>query len=362
MDPITQGAVGATASRLFAAHRFSALAVLIGVLSGMAADLDVLIQSPTDPLLFLEYHRHFTHALAFIPIGGWICALLMHLFIPRIRQAMRFRTTWLLTTLGYATHGLLDACTTYGTQLFWPFSDVRIAWNIISIIDPAFTLVIIALLWLSVKRDSRFWALMTVVYALAYLALGYIQHQRAYEVGAQLAAQRGHEPVKLSMKPSFANLIVWKSVYAHEGEFYVDAVRVARDSRIYPGAVISVFDSKTDAPWLDQTSQQAHDISRFDWFSNGYVGIDAQNPNRLTDVRFSIVPNEITGLWGIELDKDALPSEHVAYYQHHGDGASRVAGVRKLWAMLLGREINEHSLNSEMPKREESLANQLINN
>lgn len=31
-----------------------------------------------DPLLFLEYHRQFTYALIFIPIGGLICALVLY--------------------------------------------------------------------------------------------------------------------------------------------------------------------------------------------------------------------------------------------------------------------------------------------
>lgn len=37
------------------------------------------------------------------------------------------------------THPLLDACTTYGTQLFEPFSTLRVAWNVISVADPLYT-------------------------------------------------------------------------------------------------------------------------------------------------------------------------------------------------------------------------------
>ena len=50
---------------------------------------------------------------------------------------------------GYATHGLLDACTSYGTVLFWPFSNERLTWNNISIVDPLLTIpALILLLWL----------------------------------------------------------------------------------------------------------------------------------------------------------------------------------------------------------------------
>ena len=132
MDPLTQGVVGAVLPQATAARgRFAASAGLLGFLAGMAADLDVLIRSSEDPLLFLEYHRQFTHSLVFIPLGGLICALVLHGIIGR-RRGLKFRQSWLFCSLGYATHALLDACTTYGTMLFWPFSDARIAWNTIS--------------------------------------------------------------------------------------------------------------------------------------------------------------------------------------------------------------------------------------
>ncbi|GAL32009.1 integral membrane protein [Vibrio maritimus] len=38
----------------------------LGLLSGLAPDIDVLIRSSHDPLLFLEFHRQFTHSLLFI--------------------------------------------------------------------------------------------------------------------------------------------------------------------------------------------------------------------------------------------------------------------------------------------------------
>ena len=60
MDPLTQGVLGATLPQASVSGRYAASAGLLGFLSGLAADLDVLIRSSTDPLLFLEYHRQFT--------------------------------------------------------------------------------------------------------------------------------------------------------------------------------------------------------------------------------------------------------------------------------------------------------------
>ena len=84
MDPVTQGALGAAlpqsvSSRWTARRKVHlALAGLLGMAGGMAADLDILIASDTDPLLFLTYHRQFTHSLIFIPFGGFLVALVLH--------------------------------------------------------------------------------------------------------------------------------------------------------------------------------------------------------------------------------------------------------------------------------------------
>ena len=81
MDPISQAAIGAAAAQSCTRADRLRHALLIGCLAGMAPDLDVLIRSAEDPLLFLEYHRQFTHSLFFVPIGASLCALALYPFI-----------------------------------------------------------------------------------------------------------------------------------------------------------------------------------------------------------------------------------------------------------------------------------------
>ena len=88
MDPISQAALGAIAPQSVADKtKRDSLGLLriglIGALAGMAPDLDVLIQSSTDPLLQLEYHRQFTHSLIFVPFGAALCALAFWPFLKR---------------------------------------------------------------------------------------------------------------------------------------------------------------------------------------------------------------------------------------------------------------------------------------
>ncbi len=338
MDPLTQGVLGAalpqaTRGKPPRAKSHVGIAGALGFLSGMAADLDVLIRSPTDPLLFLEYHRQFTHSLVFIPLGALIMALLLHWIFGR-RWGLSFLQTALYCGLGYATHALLDASTSYGTMLFWPFSDARIAWRIVSVIDPLFTLPLAGLVALAAWKGKAIFARLGLAWAALYLALGVVQHQGALKMGQELAASRGHTPVRLEVKPSFGNILVWKTLYEANGRYHVDAVRSGIGPKIFPGSSVPKLDLARDVAWLAPNSQQARDVERFRWFSSDYLATDPKFPNRIIDVRYSMIPNEVAALWSIELGPDAGPDDHVAFLTHR-EGGSKAVG--KLWQMIVSR-------------------------
>lgn len=298
MDPLSQGGLGASLAAGGTRPGRLRIAAALGLLSGMAADLDVLIGSATDPLLFLEYHRQFSHALVFVPIGALLCAGLAH---AAVRRWLRFRDTYLFCLLGYASHGLLDACTSYGTQLLWPFADVRVAWNHVSVVDPLFTLPLLGLLGVAAIRRRPGLARLALAWGLLYLGLGAVQHERARAAGAALAAARGHDARALLAKPSFGNLLVWKTVYSAEGHYLVDAVRLGLAVSYHPGERTPVL-AAGQVPWLAADSRQARDLARFRRFSMGYLAVDPEHPERIVDVRYSMIPNRIDALWGIELD------------------------------------------------------------
>ncbi len=335
MDPISQGALGAAVSQTaFRADKLRA-ATLLGCLAGMSPDLDVLIKSSSDPLLFLEYHRQFTHALVFIPFGAGIAALALHW---AVRRTLRFAEACFACLLGYATHGLLDACTSYGTQLLWPFSDVRVAWNNVSVVDPLFTLPLLCLVILAAVSRRRTLAVAGVVWALGYLALGAAQNQRVEAAGAQLAAERGHEPRRLTAKAGFGNLLVWKVIYEHDGRFHVDGVRAGADVTVCPGTSVSALDVARDLPWLDPAGRQAQDVERFRRFSDDHVALDPAAPNRVIDMRYSVVPNEISALWGIDLDPGAGPDSHARFVTDRPTGAKQRDAY---WTLLTGRACGD---------------------
>ena len=333
MDPISQGAVGAAFAQSAADRDKLKAYGIFGALAGMAPDLDVFIQSSTDPLLFLEYHRHFTHALIFIPVGALIVAAVLF----RIwRHPLTFRQAYLAALIGYGTHGLLDACTSYGTQLFWPFSDVRIAWNNVSVVDPFFTVPLLVLVILSVKRGSRQLAIASLVWIVSYLTFGVVQHDRALSVAHAEAIERGHTPARLTVKPGFGNLIVWKSIYEHDGYYYVDGVRVLVENSFCVGDRIEKYNATKHLPQLDPSSQQALDIERFRWFSDDYMA-PFDEPGAIIDVRYAAVPNEINPLWGIQIDTTAGIAAHADFVPRRRANAEQ---TQALWGLISGRSCS----------------------
>ena len=310
MDPLSQGTVGAALAQSSASKKNIFKISVIGFLAGLAPDLDVLIQSSTDPILSLEYHRQFSHSLFFIPFGALIVALLI---FPLVKKSMNLKTVYIASLLGYATHGLLDACTSYGTLLFWPFSNERVTWNNISIIDPLFTIPALILAVTAIKTKKRIFSFFSIGWIIFYLSLGLVQYERALSAANDLAESRGHNPERLTLKPSFGNLILWKSIYQHEQTFYVDAIRTVRSSTVCLGESIEIFDYQQHLSGLDKESQQARDVERFRWFSQDYLGFDEEK-NLVTDVRYSMLPNQIQPMWGLVIDDQRDTNAHAIWW------------------------------------------------
>ena len=329
MDPLSQATLGAALAVAASRKTETRAACLAGVIGGLAPDLDVFLGSPSDPLLFLEFHRQFTHSFVFIPVGGLLAGTVVWLLLG---SRWPFRRIWLYATLGYATHGILDACTSYGTQLFWPFTSHRVAWNNMPIIDPVFTLLLLALVVAATVRRSEAIGRAAMVWALTYLMVGGIQNIRVTAAAESLVAARGHEPLRLEPKPGFGSLILWKVVYEHDGRYYVDAFRATTTITVYPGESIAKLDVTRQFPWLTPDSQQARDIERFRWFSQDFLAYDPSH-DWIVDMRYSNLPHQIDGLWGIRLRKDAGPSDHVNYITRRGAGREQ---TNQHLAMLRG--------------------------
>ena len=308
MDLLTHAALGAAGAAAIAPAARIRLAAAAGGLAGVLPDADILITSASDPLLNLEFHRHFSHSLAFTPIGACIAALVV--WGLRRRQAS-FAAIYLYCFAGYLLAPLLDACTSYGTHLLWPFSERPVAWNIVSVIDPLITLGIVIPLWFALRRGRRAFAGIALALAAVGLSLGGWQHARALRVAQDAAASRGHAPERLLVKPTLGNMVLWRALYVHDGRIHADAVRVGLTARLYPGESAPAFDPARDLE-LPEGSRIRADLDRFARFADALLVRHPARPEMIGDARYSMLPNSIEPLWGIVVDT-AVPDRAPAF-------------------------------------------------
>ena len=329
MDLLTQGLVGASIPLILSNNKQAGVAGLAGFLAGMAPDLDALIRSPTDSLLFLEYHRQFTHSFLFIPIGGALVALVLFPIL-NLRRRVGFMILWFWCCLGFGTHGILDAATSYGTQLLWPISEARYAFRIISIVDPIFSIPILMGILGSIFLKKKKWCIYAVIWSFCYLGFAYIQRDFAQASAGQLASARGHIPIRLVVKPTFGNTLLWRSIYEFDGRFYVDAIRTVSGPLKVPGSSVEKLNVTKQFPWLKKDSQQSKDLERFARFSDGFIAKGNDKANSVADIRYSFLPNTIEPLWFIRLRQDASDTEHVTYETHREKPAQQFSTLVKM--------------------------------
>jgi inner membrane protein len=171
--------------------------------------------------------------------------------------------------------------------------------------------------------------------------MGFVQLQRAEQVAGDLRDKRGHLAMQSVVKPTLANLVLWRSVYIHGDRIYVDAIRVGLidTGKVIEGESVTRFSLDKDLPQLDESSVLYRDIVRFLSFSDGYVAFDPGQANVLGDMRYSMLPVSATPLWGIVIDPDR-PQGH-AGYQFFRDSSQ---SVRETFLALL---FDRHAVNQQ---------------
>jgi inner membrane protein len=298
MDPLTHALLGATAAQAALGPRLGPRAWMIGALGGVLPDADILIRSAADPLLAIEYHRQFTHAFAFIPVGGLATAAP---WLARRHQRADWRPILAAGCIGYATHGLLDACTNYGTHLLWPFSPLRVAWHWMTTVGPLLTLALLLGLVFAVRGRRRAPAALALVFGLAYVGAAALQRERALDVQAQAAAARGHAVTRAEMFPTVGNPFVWRSVYESGKTLHTDRVRMLGDAatRWKRGGTEALVDATDLSPAAQADARVRRDFARFAFFSAGWVARASDDPGVIGDARYSLRTDAFVPIWGV---------------------------------------------------------------
>lgn len=143
MDSLTQIVLGAACGEAVLGKKIGNKALLFGAIGGTIPDLDVIVggiihQNKIDAMLF---HRGFMHSILFSVLAAFFFGWLVFKFYnTKKRIDTTSQSDWVrLFFWSLLTHPILDCFTPYGTQLFAPFSNYRVAFNNIAVVDPLYT-------------------------------------------------------------------------------------------------------------------------------------------------------------------------------------------------------------------------------
>jgi inner membrane protein len=270
MDPITHLASGALVAMILPGTRRSRWFMPFALVCAVLPDVDVFFGST--PLAYLTVHRGITHSF----LGGAAMALLMALlFLPLLRRAPQGPPeagsdprggvhTWGYARYALAAYALillhifLDCITTYGTQVFLPFSDYRVALPAVFIIDPVMTIAMLAFIVAAMGRTHRrAFAAAGLAWTLLWPGASLAVQRHVHDTVAVRLAAQPMPPQSVAVIPEALAPFNWK-VVTDDGRRY----GMARYQLLNPDAPLAFELFEKADPVLYRRLSEAEELFR----------------------------------------------------------------------------------------------------
>jgi len=288
MDTVTQIGLGAAVGEAVLGRQIGSRALLWGGICGLLPDLDVLVPLG-DAVRDFTYHRGPSHSLfvlaALTPL--MVCWILK--FHP---ETGLHRRRWLwLVFLGFSTHVLLDCLTVYGTQIFWPLTTPPVMWSTLFIIDPAYSLPllagVLAALGMS-RRTTRGHAANAACLAISTLYLFWSIGAKIHveNVARESLGRQGIDHSVLLTTPTAFNTLLWRVL--------------AMDNEGYAEGYYSLLDGNRDIRMtrypanrrLLEGIEDHWPVQRLQWFTHGFYAVQRIGDGIvMTDLRMGMEPD-----------------------------------------------------------------------
>ncbi len=352
MDSLTQIVLGAAVGEIVLGKKVGNRALVWGAVGGTIPDLDVIGGLFLSPIAELATHRGFSHSIVFAFIGafifgygiqaiyesryykyiasfGWLLLpigvlyflrrfldielfginALVFIIIIGISGWLLFRRyfshtpsapntsakdwQWLMFWSIF-THPLLDCFTTYGTQLFQPFSDYRVAFCSVSVADPIYTvqflLFVIGISMLNRNNAKRrIFAIAGIVISSTYLLLGVFNKSRVNTIWKTSLAEAEVDYSRFMTSPTLLNNVLWYCLAETEDGYYFGQYSFWDTEK----KVVMEFIPRNDK-LLNIDIDDDEVIHTLRWFSNDYFAItgSAEEGNlNFNDLRFGVSKN-----------------------------------------------------------------------
>jgi inner membrane protein len=214
VDPLTHVASGVLLSQLMPAPS-RGWAALAGVIFSLLPDLDYFL-GMHDRLAYIRYHRAFTHSLLAVPLWALLGA-----GVGRVLGGPRwFQPLLFLGLAVLIAHLLLDLATSYGTQLFSPFSRRKFTLDLVFIIDPYFTFILVmgALAALISPGWGRRVGAVCLAGGVFYLGICSYYHHQALSLARQVFYAEARDGAIVAALPQPFSCRRWQLIAAQPRE------------------------------------------------------------------------------------------------------------------------------------------------
>lgn len=321
MDSITQAVLGAAIGEAALGKKIGNRAIIWGALVGTIPDLDIIFLPLLDNAQDLAFHRGSSHSLLIMIIASLgLAKPLSNLWKNEKVTPMR---AGMFILINWFTHVLIDCFTVYGTSVLWPFSDARIGFNNLFIIDPFYTIpLIVSLIWLAFYRNKKDLAKRTRILnwglgiSSAYVIFSFAMKFYASSSFDADLARRNIEYNRRFEAPTAFNTLLWRSVLDRDEEIWVGYRSVLESPSkpirwtVYPKQkeVLAPFANEREVQtlvWFSQGWWIARPHAQGIWIADMRFG-----ETRIYDAKPGMVDSRFMFSWSFEPKKE---SDRISY-------------------------------------------------
>ena len=211
------------------------------------------------------------------------------------------------------THPILDNFTTYGTQLFLPFSDYRSGFNNVAVADPLYTvpfgiLLIAASFYSRNNKRRNILAWLSIMVSSAYMLFTIFNKMYINSVAEKTIQEENIQSLRYTTCPSILNNILWSTTIETSDGFFIGQYSWFDREKKF-----KLKELKKDHHLLGEIKPDDYTIDRLKWFSNGYYNVikRADGKLQLNDVRFGLfdmnlpVTEEKNFIFRFEIEKQS---------------------------------------------------------
>ncbi len=256
--------------------------------------------------------------LNFIPVALGE-GLSWYVLLPTLLLGARFawvlwRDYWLrdlaMVSIGYRTwvqlffwsiftHPILDCFTSWGTQVFQPFSDLRVQWCTVSVVDPIATFpfllcLVIASRFSLQKRLRATWNWIGLGWFCGYLMLYTLWHKSTVvQAFNQTLEGKNIAFKRLYTNPTIFNNIVWSGIAEGDTAYYFGQYGF-NDAQPSVNKISSI---PKNHELLAHIPEDDRALRFLKWFSDGYYNVLPYRGDTLqvNDLRFGLLGDTLRG-------------------------------------------------------------------